>query len=175
MARPAGPPQPAAVAVAAGSADAAAMPRSFAEVVELARRRHEGLLCADLEAGVHLVRFEPGHIELRLADGAPADLLQRLSRWLGAATGRRWMVAVSREAGAPTLLQQREDARRGRLDEAAQHPLVRSILAAFPGAVLDRVRGGEDLAVTSDADGDASITADADGNAPAAPDDGAEG
>ncbi len=173
-ASPAGAPQPAAAAVAAGSA-AAAMPRSFAEVVELARRRHEGLLCADLEAGVHLVRFEPGHIELRLADEAPADLLHRLSRWLGAATGRRWMVAVSREAGAPTLLQQREDARRSRLDEAAQHPLVRSILAAFPGAVLDRVRGGEDLAMASDADGDASITADADGNAPSAPEEGAEG
>src|SRR5690606_1337638 len=106
---------------------------------------------------------------------APADLLHRLSRWLGAATGRRWMVAVSREAGAPTLLQQREDARRSRLDEAAQHPLVRSILAAFPGAVLDRVRGGEDLAMASDADGDASITADADGNAPSAPEEGAEG
>ena len=94
----------------------------------------------------------------------------RLSRWLGAATGRRWMIAVSREAGEPTLLQQREEARRSRLDEAAQHPLVRSILTAFPGAVLDRVRGGEEPAAASDADGDASITADADGNAPAGPD-----
>ena len=176
--QPVGLPQSGGAAIGAASAAegiAVAVPRTFAEVVELARRQHEGLLCADLEAGVHLVRFEPGHIELRLADGAPADLLQRLSRWLGGVTGRRWRVAVSREAGEPTLVEQREDARRSRLDEAARHPLVCSILGAFPGAVLDRVRGGEDLVVAADADGDASITADAEGNAPAAPEGGPEG
>ncbi|MFO1156779.1 MAG: DNA polymerase III subunit gamma/tau [Rhodospirillales bacterium] len=152
---------------------AAASPRSFAEVVELARRQHEGLLCGDLESAVHLVRFEPGQIELRLAENAPADLPQRLSRWLLAATGRHWMVGVSRDGGGPTLLQQRESAQRARLDEAAQHPLVRSILQAFPGAVLDRVRS-EDPPAAADAEGDALVTADADGNAPAGPDADAE-
>ena len=125
-----------------------------------------GLLCGYLETGVHLVRFEPGHIELRLAEDAPADLPHRLSRWLGEATGRRWMVGLSREGGEPTLLQQRESAQLARLDEAAQHPLVRSILQAFPGATIDRVRG-DDAPAPADPDDDALVTADADGNAPA--------
>ena len=149
-------------------------PRSFAEVVELARQHHEGLLCGYLETGVHLVRFEPGHIELRLAEDAPADLPHRLSRWLGEATGRRWMVGLSREGGEPTLLQQRESAQLARLDEAAQHPLVRSILQAFPGATIDRVRG-DDAPAPADPDDDALVTADADGNAPAGADLDAEG
>lgn len=164
VAQPEPSPHPGAAPAAGVAAEAAPSPRSFAEVVELARRHHEGLLCGYLETGVHLVRFEPGQIELRLADDAPADLPQRLSRWLLAVTGQRWMVGLNRDGGEPTLLQQRESAQRARLDDAAQHPLVRSILQAFPGAVLDRVRG-DDVAAAADPEGDALVTADADGNA----------
>ena len=46
-----------------------------------------GLLYGHLMTAVHLVRFEPGRIELRLAEDAPADMPHRLSRLLGEATG----------------------------------------------------------------------------------------
>ena len=114
-------------------------PASFADVVELARERNESLLYAHLTTSVHLVRFEPGDIELRLSEHAPADLPQRLSRFLLEATGVRWLVAVSRETGEPTLREQRDARRAAQLKEVARHPLVRAILDTFPGAVIERI------------------------------------
>ena len=63
-------------------------PTSFAELVELVRRRNEGLLYGHLTTSVHLVRFEAGNIELRLSEHAPTDLPQHLSRFLAEGHGR---------------------------------------------------------------------------------------
>lgn len=121
----------------------AAEVRSFAEVVRLAQERNEWLLYGQLMTSVHLVQFEVGRIELRLAEDAPADLPHRLNRLLGEATGSRWMVTVSHEMGEPTLQEQQQAAKLVQFDEVRAHPLVRSIMDAFPGAVLERVREGD--------------------------------
>jgi DNA polymerase-3 subunit gamma/tau len=130
-----------------------AAPRSFVEVVEMARSCNEALLYGHLMTAVHLVRFEPGRIELRLAENVPSDLPQRLSRMLTEATASRWMVSVSREAGEPTLQEQQQAAKAAHLDEVATHPLVRCVLEAFPGAAIERIRGG-DASTMAGADGD---------------------
>jgi DNA polymerase-3 subunit gamma/tau len=118
-------------------------PASFAEVVELAHERNEGLLYGHLTTSVHLVRFESGDIELRLGEDAPPDLPQRLSRFLLQATGVRWLVAVSRQTGEPTLREQREAQRKAQIEEVTRHPLVRAILEAFPGAAIERISEAE--------------------------------
>ena len=107
----------------------------------------EGITAAQLRGQVHLVRFEPAHIEFRPAEGAPRDLANRLGQKLTEWTGTRWVVAVSQEEGAPKLEQQ-ESARVSELgSEVARHPLVRAVLDAFPGATIAAVRerfaGGE--------------------------------
>lgn len=112
---------------------------SFADVVELASDRSEMLLYGHLTTSVHLVRFEPGEIELRLGEHAPVDLPQHLSRFLLEATGVRWLVAVSRETGEPTLREQRKAQQTAQVEEVARHPLVRAILDTFPGAVIERI------------------------------------
>lgn len=131
-------------------------PRSFFDVVEMARKRNEALLYGDLMTGVHLVHFEAGRIEIRLAENVPPDLPQRLSRMLCEATASRWMVSVSREAGEPTLQEQQQAAKAAHLDEVATHPLVRSVLETFPGAAIERIRTGDPAAATG-ADGDADV------------------
>jgi len=115
-------------------------PASFAAVVDLADELREAILHANLFNNVHLVHFEPGKIEFRPADHAPDSLAHDLSRFLNAHTPRRWMVTVTTSApGEPTLHQQR-DAREAEIRaEAAKHPLVRGVLDAFPGAVVDQV------------------------------------
>jgi DNA polymerase III subunit gamma/tau len=134
------------------------LPQSFAEVVALFDRRREGLLRSHLSSHVHLVAFEPGRIEFRPADGAPRDLANRLGQLLGEWTGRRWIVAVSQAAGAPTLAE--EEARRASSlrNEVTAHPLVRAVLETFPGATIEAVRerfataeAGADDAATDDA------------------------
>jgi DNA polymerase-3 subunit gamma/tau len=115
-------------------------PDSFEKVVALFAEHREAILHAHLMGDVHLVRFEPGRIEFRPGAGAPANLANRLGELLNRWTGRRWVVSVSRQEGAPTLKQQAAAAAARMRREAAAHPAVRAVLDAFPGATIEAVR-----------------------------------
>ncbi len=116
------------------------LPQSFLEVVALFDRKREALLRSHLFANVHLVRFEPGRIELRPTEGAPRDLANRLGKLLGDWTGERWVVSVSQNEGEPTLREQAAARDETMRHEAAAHPLVRAVLDTFPGARIEAVR-----------------------------------
>ena len=97
------------------------------------------MLHGHLLHSVHLVRFAPPVIELRPQPEAPRDLAARLAAVLAEATGTRWTIALSTAPGEPTLAEQgRRPMRRGAA-AAADHPLVRAILDAFPGARIEAV------------------------------------
>jgi len=113
---------------------------SFRDVAALVAERREPLLHGAVLHQVHLVRFAPPVIELRPAPDAPRDLAPRLAALLLDATGTRWTIALSRDAGDPTLHDQGAAADLARRGAAAEHPLVRAILDAFPGAKIDSVR-----------------------------------
>jgi DNA polymerase III subunit gamma/tau len=115
-------------------------PGSYAEVVELALSRKEMILASNLSQNVHLVRFEPGKIEFRPADGAPKELAHDLSRFLNARTARRWLVTVSGEQGDPTIKEKDDAAEASRISDAAENELVRAVVETFPGAEVTAVR-----------------------------------
>jgi DNA polymerase III subunit gamma/tau len=116
------------------------MPQSFAEVVALFDKRREAVLRSHLLSHLHLVRFEPGHIEFRPATGAPRDLANRLGQLLSEWTGTRWLVAISEAEGEPTLREQGETRERDVRNEVAGHPLVQAVLETFPGATIAAIR-----------------------------------
>jgi DNA polymerase-3 subunit gamma/tau len=89
---------------------------------------------------VHLVRFAPPVIELRPEPDAPRDLAARLGAMLLDATGTRWTIALATSGGEPTIAEQGNAADSARRATAAAHPLVRSILEAFPGAKIEAVK-----------------------------------
>ena len=142
------PPAPAIRAVAGGGAMQAAASPAADEARQLAGFRDVVALCSGrdptlhshLRHSVHLVRFQPGVIELRPEPVAPRDLASRLGALLLAETGRRWTIALSAAPGEPTLGEQEQSAEAGRRDAATEHPLVRAILDAFPGARIAAVR-----------------------------------
>ena len=113
--------------------------QGFRDVAQLAETRREALLHSHLLHQVHLVRFAQGLIELRPEPGAPRDLAPSLARMLLEATGQRWTIALSHEQGEPTLAEQGRAADMARRSAAAEHPLVRAIMAAFPGAEIAKV------------------------------------
>jgi DNA polymerase-3 subunit gamma/tau len=131
----------------------AAMPpfrlESFEAVVDLFRSKKEGILLTHIMNDVHLVRFEPGRIELRPTPKAPANLTNRMSACLNEWTGVRWVISVSGDLGAPTLKEQAQAAEAEMRRRAAAHPLVKAVLDAFPGATIDAVR---DLKLPDDND-----------------------
>ena len=116
------------------------MPQNFAELLALFETHGEVITRAQLRSQVHLVAFEPGSIEFRPAEGAPRDLSNRLITRLGEWTGTRWAVVVSQATGAPTLEQQEQSRDSEMKSQVAQHPLVRAVLDAFPGATIAAVR-----------------------------------
>lgn len=137
-------PQPVpAVAVAAVSLadeERVAMPRDFRTLVQVFAEKREGALYGHLTGSVHLVRMEPGRLELRLTTLAPSTLPNRVGQLLTEWTGQRWVVIVSDAPGEPTLIQQEQAAQKRALEEAEAHPVVRAVLDAFPGAKITDVR-----------------------------------
>jgi DNA polymerase-3 subunit gamma/tau len=112
---------------------------SLRDVAALVAEQREARLHAHLVHSVHLVRFAPPVIELRPQPDAPRDLAARLAAILQQATGTRWTIALSAEAGEPTLAEQGTAADAARRGAAAEHELVRAILDAFPGARIEAV------------------------------------
>ncbi|VVB42111.1 DNA polymerase III subunit gamma/tau [Beijerinckiaceae bacterium RH AL1] len=110
------------------------------DVVALAAEKRDIQLKTALERDVRLVRFETGTIEFSLAPGASAALPQALMRKLQEWTGERWIVALSRDIGAPTLKEQADAREKEARSEIVADPLVKSVLDAFPGARIVAVR-----------------------------------
>jgi DNA polymerase-3 subunit gamma/tau len=114
-------------------------PESFRDLVALFAEKREIQLRNHLYMNVHLIAYEPGHLEFRPNDTAPkklsGDVLNCLRQWRGA----HWSVSVSREAGEPTLSEQDTTHEQAELTAAAQDPVVRAALDTFTGARIERV------------------------------------
>jgi DNA polymerase-3 subunit gamma/tau len=115
-------------------------PQSFGDVVSLFHARREAILAAHLQNDVHLVQFEVGRIDFRPGERAPSNLPNRVAACLAEWTGKRWLVSVSAQVGEKTLKEQAADLAQAQREEAARHPLIQAVLAAFPGATIDEVR-----------------------------------
>ena len=127
---------------------------TYEDVIALAADKRDIALKAALERDVRLVRCEDGRLELALEPSAPKTLVNDLSRKLSEWTGKRWMVVVSADAGAPTVKVQ-NDARDAELKRGVKaNPLVQSVLSRFPGAeiVAVRVAGSTDEPPTPESD-----------------------
>lgn len=132
-------PELAPVASVAAPAPAAPHFASFRDVIAFVAEQRQAMLHAHLLHSAHLVRFAPPVIELRPQPEAPRDLAPKLATLLTEATGTRWTIALSTAAGEATLAEQGNAADAARRANAADHPLVRAILDAFPGARIDSV------------------------------------
>jgi DNA polymerase-3 subunit gamma/tau len=134
---------PAASQPAARSETTSAPPRalrSFEELIALTGEKRDLSLKSALERDVRLVRFEDGRIEIGLEPTAPKTLTGDLSKKLSDWTGRRWMVIVSADPGAPTLHAQAQSRKAELKDGVRADPLVQAVLTRFPGAEIVDVR-----------------------------------
>ncbi|MGE5765766.1 MAG: DNA polymerase III subunit gamma/tau [Bacteroidota bacterium] len=134
LARSAPQPQPEA-APQAGRVELAA-PESFAAAVALVRDRGESILANHLMDDVHLVHYEPGRVELRVTEAAPANLASRFAAVLEKACGGRWVITISQQPGAETLRHQAKAEEAAKRAAVMQHPLVQAVIETFPDAKL---------------------------------------
>jgi DNA polymerase-3 subunit gamma/tau len=120
--------------------DGAPVLKGLEDIAALAAANHAPVLKVHIENDVHLVKLEAGRLEFRPGPRAPrtlaGDLQQKLRDW----TGVRWSVSVTGEGGAPTLAEQKKNAKVARIESVMQAPLVRAVLDRFPGAEIIAVR-----------------------------------
>jgi len=114
--------------------------RNFTDLIALAAEKRDLTIKSALERDIRLVSYEDGKLEIALEPGAQKTLVGDLSKKLSAWTGRRWMVVVSTESGAPTLYAQAEQRKAELKDGVREDPLVAAVLARFPGAEIVAVR-----------------------------------
>ena len=128
-------------AIAVAGATTLPIVRTFTDVVALAGAQREAKLKVHLEEHVSLVRFDPtGSIELHLLPGAPKELANELREKLNAWTDRRWMVVLSKTAGAIPIGQVQREREAAEIREIAKHPAVAAVLKQFPEARVTSVR-----------------------------------
>ena len=139
-------------AVAVAVDQALARYPSFEHVVELIRANRDVKLLVDVEGCVRLAAYQPGRIEFTPTNTAPADLAQRLGSALQRWTGNRWAVTLVNGSDAPTIAETRDAAETAIKAQAAAHPLVKAVLDAFPGAVIEEVRTPDQLAAVAEAE-----------------------
>ena len=142
-------PQPAPVATSAPHVQ----PTSLREIAALAEERREPILSAWLRTEVRPIRVAAGAVEINCGRSPDSKLLALLQERLEEWTGERWMIALSEDGGEPTLDEQDRAVREAADRAAMDHPLVRQVLDAFPGA---RVRKVHRPLPDSGNDGDAS-------------------
>jgi DNA polymerase-3 subunit gamma/tau len=142
---------PAMPAAAAAPAQPAPRLAGFQDVVALVGTRREVLLYSQLRHYAHPIRFAERAIEMRLAPEAPRDLAGRLGKFLEAETGQRWTIALSQAEGAATLADAEAAETAMARENAAQHPLVLAVLAAFPGARIETLHREPDADEPDDA------------------------
>jgi len=132
--------------------------RSFEELIALVAEKRDLTLKSALERDVRLVHFEDGKLDIALEPSAGKMLVGELSRKVSDWTGRRWMVVVSAEAGAPTLRAQAEQRKADLKNDVRGDPLVQAVLARFPGAEIIDVRPPAGAAAAADDLPDISVS-----------------
>ena len=141
---------PAAAAGPTASAPAAAQARSadailadWAALVERVEAQSP-LIGSTMRLAVRVIRLAPGLLTYELAPGLPGDPTTDIRRALETATGERWQVERGEGKASPSLEEVR--AASAAAQEAAMHedPLVRAVMAAFPGArIIDEPGSAE--------------------------------
>lgn len=119
---------------------------SFDHVIDLIREKRDLKLLFEVETCLKLARYAPGRIEFQPTPDAAPDFAARLGQRLQGWTGARWAVSVVNTGGAPTLAEDRDRDRLSAEAEAMQNPLVKAVLAAFPGAKIAEIRTPEAMA-----------------------------
>ena len=111
---------------------------SLRDVVTLLEQHREMMWATELYQNAHLVKLQPGRLEIRTEDNAHPKLAQEAARALSAITGQRWIISISSSSqGDQTLAQQDRAVKDQKLSALHAHPVVAEIITLFPQAKLD--------------------------------------
>jgi DNA polymerase-3 subunit gamma/tau len=138
-------------------APAVPLPETIEAVVAMAEANRDIRLVTALQRNIRVVAFEPGRIDILLAGNPESDLPNRLSKALRDWTGTPWVISLGRLAPdqepPPTLHEMQRAEKQEEERGIRNHPAIRALLEAFPGAEITLVQEAPDGA-SSDGESD---------------------
>lgn len=122
---------------AAPNGPSAQMPSDFPALIALLESKGRHQLAVQLHDQVGLVRYAPPELALRPTRPLGGDWTRDLAAALKDATGKTWYIALSDEAGEPSLLDQEKMAEERVRADVLADPTVKAAMEAFPDATLE--------------------------------------
>ena len=123
----------------------------FEDVLDLLEKERQPTLWGEAKAYIRPAVFADGTISCDLKDGAPVDLLRRLTDFLEVSTGRVWDVQKAKTS-RETVKEREERLKAERIDSVRADPDVKAALAALPGAEIVEVGDAPPLEATGTED-----------------------
>ena len=127
----------AAPAASKSGAPSARLPADFRGLIEFLEGEGKHQLAVQLHDQVGVVRYAPPELALKPMRPLGGDWTRELGAALKSLTGTNWQVALSDEAGEPSLLDQEKIAEERVRSEVLADPTVRAAFEAFPDASLE--------------------------------------
>ena len=118
----------------------------FTHVLARLDGQKEVRLWGEVRQYVRPESFTHGQLICALKDGAPKDLLRRLTDFLEDQTDDDWDVALA-ASDTETMKERETREHQDRIDAASRHPDVAAALEAIPGAVVTEVEDAPHLSV----------------------------
>ncbi|MFL6846956.1 MAG: DNA polymerase III subunit gamma/tau [Sphingomicrobium sp.] len=117
------------------------LPADFSGLVKLLRDCGKQIIAQQLHDQVGIVRYAPPELVLKPMRPLGGDWPRELAGQLKAVTGTSWQVALSDEAGEPSLLDQEKIAEERVRADVLADPNVQAVMDAFPDAALESFDG----------------------------------
>jgi DNA polymerase-3 subunit gamma/tau len=108
----------------------------FPALITCLEAAREPMLAGQLRQFASLVKFAAGQVELFMHMPVTREFTTRIEAALARETGTPWRIMLAQKPGEPTLHEQHLARQQERKLEAAEHPLVASVLQHFPGAEI---------------------------------------
>ncbi len=137
--------QPSANTLVSEVAEPGKVINSFDELIFLIEDKRDLAIKTLVKRHVRPVTVSDGRMEMNLVKDPPRDFLPVLGKRLEEWTGKRWVLSISQEEGAPTLAELEEQENTVRMDDAKSDPTVQAILEKFPGSRIVDIRVREEV------------------------------
>ena len=115
-------------------------PSDLKAIADLARKANERLLAFQIETAIRPVSVQSGLIKCVLTPDAERGLCAKLAQFLNKQTGINWVVQTQVSGGGQTLQEEKEARQSALLANLKQTPAVADVLAAFPGAKIEKIK-----------------------------------
>tara|TARA_Y100000590_G_scaffold35096_1_gene38128 strand:+ start:154 stop:1869 length:1716 start_codon:yes stop_codon:yes gene_type:complete len=109
---------------------------SFEDLIYLAKQKKEVELKFDLERNVNLIKFTDGKIDISFNENLGKNFVRNLSEKLLEWTGKRWVIALTKNTGQKTFFEQQKEKNYQLLEKEKKEDIYKKFKKLFPDGEL---------------------------------------